>query len=226
MIKRTLLCAGIILLVIIALVASGSPERVGAMLDTALDDDPAVGACPPGLFLKWQALDVSIRVEGMVPPGALGLPGEPVIWVITVENTGSVPLGDDLIVTNVLRDELRIDSVEVSRGDFAISGQMVVFTLGHLAPGETAEMHINTTVMRGPVNGILTHQATLSTLDGAAVQSAFAEIFVPTGLPATGYPPETDLPGTGEPSVFVVALLAFSVVALTAGFVWHRGSQL
>jgi hypothetical protein len=48
---------------------------------------------------------------------------------------------------------------------------------------------------------------------------------VPTGLPATGYPPADDLPGQGEPSVLAVGVAALLAVVAAAGVVWHRGRR-
>jgi uncharacterized repeat protein (TIGR01451 family) len=168
--------------------------------------------------------DPAITKTVELAPGALGLPGEQVIWTITVTNVGTAP-GYDIVITDTIRSELRIDSVEVDRGSFAISEQLIVFTIPVLNPGESATMRITTTVLRGPADGLLTNEALLTGdgPNGTIMRSAKAEISVPTGLPATGYPPEEDLPGEDGPSVWLVGLVAFAVVALTALFVWRRG---
>ena len=166
----------------------------------------------------------SLTVAGVLAPGALGLPGEQITWIITVGNNGTAP-GADIKITDRVYDELRIDSVEVDRGDFAISEQVVVFNTPTLQPGEHFQMRINTTVLRTPPSGSLANRAQLTAVgpDGVVEETALTEVFVPSGLPATGYPPADDLPGSGEPSVLAVALGAVALVALAAWFVWWRG---
>ena len=167
--------------------------------------------------------DPQLTVEGVLPHGALGLPGEPVTWLITVSNSGSLA-GDEVQISNAVPDYLRIDGVETTQGSSVINEQLVVFQPGVLLPGQTVQMEVQTTVLRSPANGVLLNRVTLSAPDDL-MRSVSAEIFVPTGLPSTGYPPNEDLPGEGEPSVFMVALIAFSTVALTAVYVWRRGSR-
>jgi uncharacterized repeat protein (TIGR01451 family) len=172
------------------------------------------------------SFDPAISLAGALAPGALGLPGEQVIWVITVNNPGPA-VGSDLIVTDTLRDELRIEHAEADQGEVAISEQTVVFTVPVLKPGDTVQMRVLTTIQRSPANGVLLNQALLAVKGpgGAVARNASAELFVPDGLPATGYPPAEDLPGQGEPSAVVIGLGAFGVVALTALFVWYRGRR-
>lgn len=220
---------GMVMWLLVVMIGGLPVERVSAWVaPDMLDDGPVLHLVAPGARPASQfGFDASLSVIGALPEGALGLPGEPITWIITVTNTGRTA-GTDLVVTDTVRDELRIDSVEAGRGDFAISEQMVVFSLPRLEPAETVELRINTTVLRGPTSGVLTNQAALKANGpgGEVITSAATEVFVPTGLPATGYPPESDLPGEGEPSVLAVAALAFGVVALTAAYVWHRGNKI
>ena len=81
--------------------------------------------------------------------------------------------------------------------------------------------------MHGPANGVLVNQVIVAGAGprGSFTQSAVGEVFVPTGLPATGYPPADDLPGQGEPSVLAVGAVALLVVLAAAAFVWYRGHR-
>jgi uncharacterized repeat protein (TIGR01451 family) len=169
----------------------------------------------------------AIDLAGVLAPGALGLPGEQVTWVITVNNPGPTA-GSNLVITDTLRDELSIERAEADRGDIAISDQTVVFTVPVLDPGESVQMRVLTTIMSSPANGILLNQVLLAASGpgGAVARNATAQLFVPDGLPATGYPPADDLPGQGEPSVLVIGLAGFSMVVLTALFVWYRGRRV
>jgi uncharacterized repeat protein (TIGR01451 family) len=170
--------------------------------------------------------DPAISVVGELAPNSLGLPGEWITWVITVINAGGSP-GQDIVISDSLRNELRVDSVEASYGTFEIDDRTVKFKIPVLNPGESVQMRINTTVLRGPEDGVLTNQVLLSGTgpNGDVTDNAVAEVPVPTILPATGFPPDDDLPGKGEPSVLVVALGSFAVVLLAAYVVWRRGQR-
>ncbi len=170
--------------------------------------------------------DPIVSLAGVLAPGALGLPGEQVTWVVTISNAGAAA-GTDLVITDVFSDVLRIDRVQTLQGQAAVSEQTVVYSLPVLNPGETAQVSVVTTVLRSPANAVLVNQAVLeaSGPQGPVSKNAAAQIFVATGLPATGYPPGEDLPGDGEPSAGVFALVAFSLVGLTALFVWYRGRR-
>lgn len=207
--------------------ASLAAVLAAALVGLALLASPVAAASVPGalgLLPRGEESDLALEVVGKLAPGALGLPGEQITWVISLKNTGSAPFMD-AIVTDEVREELRIDSVEVQRGDFAISGQVVVFNIPLVRPGEQVQMRINATVLHTPPGGTLGNRARLTAQGprGAVEDAALTEVYVPTGLPATGYPPDDNLPGAGEPSVLLVALIAVMVVALAASYVWWRG---
>jgi uncharacterized repeat protein (TIGR01451 family) len=190
---------------------------IGALL-MVLIGGAVAQAAPP----HRSDFDPRLDVVGVLAPGALGLPGEQITWIITVTNEGTTP-GADLLITDTIRSELRLDSAETDHGSFRIENQDVIFTIPVLNPGESAQMRIMTTVLRSPADSPLTNLAQLSAGGGAAPVRAVAELPVPTALPATGYAPTTTLPGENDPSLFEVALLAFAVVAGTAWLVWRRG---
>lgn len=182
-------------------------------------------ALPGGDVSRETGFRSSLTVDGVLAPGALGLPGEQIAWIITLRNVGTTP-GTDIILTDQVHEQLRIDSVEVDRGEFAISGQVVVFNTPFLAPGDQVAMRVNTTVLQTPAGGrVANHlQLTAPTPGGAFEDAALAEVFVPTGLPATGYPPATRSPEGGELSVVIVALVGMVAVLFVATYVWWRGS--
>ncbi|MBI5961513.1 MAG: DUF11 domain-containing protein [Chloroflexi bacterium] len=187
----------------------------------------ASGVCPGRARAAGQlGFDPVFTITGTMSPGVLGLPGEPVTWTITITNA-STTAGSGIVVTDTLPDTLRIDGVNVVQGQAAVGGQSVVYTLPALNPGETVQIEILTTVIRGPANGILINHAALTAQgpQGVVTKNAVAEVFVPTGLPATGYPPSEDLPGDGEPPVWMVGMIAALIVALAAMFVWARGRR-
>jgi uncharacterized repeat protein (TIGR01451 family) len=179
-------------------------------------------------FQVVSVLSLDIDVMGELAPGVLGLPGEPVAWVITVQNTGQAA-GQDVTITDTVHDAMRIDSTRATHGTASVSDQVVIFSIPVLNPGETAELVVHTTVLNSPVNGILENHVLLTAAgpDATIARRVSAEVFVPTGLPATGYAPphDNDLPGEGEPSVVVFGLGAFGVVGLVAAFVWYRGRR-
>lgn len=183
---------------------------------------PPTGA-QPGARVSF---DPSITLAGVLPPGSLGLPGEPITWVITVTNTGTVS-GTKVVITDSLPGELRIDRAEADLGNAAITGQQVEFAIPVLNPGQSVEMRIYTTVLRSPADGIVLNQASLAASGpgGPVARKAVAEVFVPTSLPATGYPPAEDMPGHGEPSASQIALVALGVVLIAAVVVWYRGRK-
>jgi len=177
----------------------------------------------PAILDRYGGFAPVLTNEGTLVGGALGLPGEPLTWTLTVSNAGDAT-GTGVIVTDVIPKELRINSVEADRGVFSINGQTINFQLDALDPGEAVQMRINTTVIAAPPNGSLINQASLVGQGpaGPVTHQSLAEVSVPTSLPATGYPPQ-DLPGEGEPSVYLFALGALCAVALMALFVWWRG---
>jgi uncharacterized repeat protein (TIGR01451 family) len=204
--KTILLWCGLVLLILSAVIIKPSPVH-------AQPEDSTV-------------FDPSIVLTAMLPSGSLGLPGDPITWVITVSNTG-VGSGTNVVISDTVQSELRIDHAQIQQGEAAISDQMVVFTIPVLNPGETVSMQINTTVLYSPNKGVVLNQAMLaaSSPEGPITRSAVAELYLPATLPATGYPPAEDMPGDGEPSAFQIGLAALGAVLVAAAAVWYRGRR-
>jgi len=191
----------------------------------------AVLALSPPAFAQQTnrlSFDPTISLTALLPSGSLGLPGESITWVITVSNP-SASAGTNVVVSDTLQPELRIDRAETAQGEAVISEQMVVFTFPVLNPGDSVRMQIATTVLASPQEGIMVNQALLAATgpEGPITRKATTEIYLPVSLPATGYvpPAEADLPGEGEPSALQIALAAVGVVLLGAAVVWYRGRK-
>ena len=229
-VRPTIGLCGVALMLLVAL-ADVSPlvarDEIGAAVSAWDVSGIAIGADTGRSGSARRAVfDPVLVVEAVLPPGALGLIGEPVTWVITVGNAGDTP-GSDVLVTGTLPGELRIDSAEAERGQIAISEQAVVFSVPLLNPGETIQMRLNTTVIRSPANGVLVGEAMLSGTGpgGVVTRRVASELFVPTELPATGYAPGEEFPGQGEPSALAVGLMMVGVVAVGVAIVWFRGRR-
>ena len=121
----------------------------------------AAHAQPAELSASDSVFDPNIALTAQLPSGSIGLPGERITWFITVSNDGVVS-GTNVVVSDTLQPELRVDYAHTQRGGFAINDQMVVFTIPVLEPGQTVQMQINTTVVRSPANGIVVNQALLA----------------------------------------------------------------
>ncbi|MBN1877261.1 MAG: DUF11 domain-containing protein [Anaerolineae bacterium] len=93
--------------------------------------------------------DPAISKIGVLQPGQLGLVGEQIEWVVTVSNNGSAS-GINVIITDTLRSELRVDRVS-SNVISSISGQTVTVTIPVLNPGQSVTFSIYTTVLASDV---------------------------------------------------------------------------
>ncbi|MCB9452479.1 MAG: DUF11 domain-containing protein [Anaerolineaceae bacterium] len=103
---------------------------------------PIPGESGLGIF------DPAISKIGFLTPGQVGVTGEQLEWVITVRNPGTIA-GQNVVITDTLRDELRVDRVTTTSGTSNINGQTVTVTIPTLAPGETVLISIFTTVLQG-----------------------------------------------------------------------------
>lgn len=92
--------------------------------------------------------DPAISKIGFLLPGQLGVTGERVEWVVTVSNLSAIA-GNQVVVTDTLRPELRIDNVSAPGGSVSVTGQTVTVTYGVLSPNQTVQFSIFTTVING-----------------------------------------------------------------------------
>ncbi len=150
------------------------------------------------------SFDPAISKLGFLQRGQLGVNGEVIEWIVTVFNPSSV-IGQNVIFSDTLRPELRIDRVETGKGTAATSGQTITVTIGDLAPGENVQISIFTTVLSGG-----------TTIDNTACISAnnLADERCATGSVVKS------LPATGEAPLWrwqFVVLLAMGMVGLWWG---------
>ncbi|NDJ78336.1 MAG: ExeM/NucH family extracellular endonuclease, partial [Chloroflexi bacterium] len=158
------------------------------------DDDDSDGGDGSSDDASISIFDPAISKIGELPAGGLGLPGEQLVWHVFVSNTGS-GTGTNVVISDTLRSELRVDSADTPRGTVSINGQTVTFTIPNIAPGETLELLITTTVISSPADGQFTNVATLNGTgaDGVTVTESATGVLQGTSrLPATGYPQDDD----------------------------------
>lgn len=198
---------------------------IGLLLASVLTGSAAASPVDHERTTLGAVFDPALSLVGEFAPGSVGVPGEQVIWTITVVNTGDA-VGTDILVTDTLNANLRIDQVTMDLGTSSVNGQTVVFSIPTLNPGETAQMRLTTTVLNGPNDGILVNQVVLTGQGpaGTVTDRAITQVSMPTRLPSTGYPPPEELPGEGEPSVYMVGLAALLSVLVTAYIVWRRAN--
>jgi uncharacterized repeat protein (TIGR01451 family) len=191
------------------------PVVVGLQLGTTVIVPTATPGGQTGGTPGVGIFDPALSKLGVLQPGGLGLPGETLTWHITATNRGTAA-GTNVIVTDTLRSELRMNSAETDRGTVTISGQTVTFTIPSLNPGESVEMRIVTTVLSNPAGGVLVNDASLvgAGPGGNVTASTTGTVAITTSLPATGYEPQESDTNRG----WIVWLFAGALVlALVAG---------
>lgn len=99
---------------------------------------------PPTVSL----FDPAISKLGFLQPGQLGAQNEVIEWVVTVSNPSGVR-GNNVVITDTLRPELRIDRVDAPNASVNISGQTVTVTYATLVSGQSVRFSIFTTVISG-----------------------------------------------------------------------------
>ncbi|MEQ8675914.1 MAG: choice-of-anchor Q domain-containing protein [Aggregatilineales bacterium] len=173
---------------------------------TIIDDDsppPPVtvadngNANQPGINI----FDPAISKIGFLRAGELGITGERLEWVITVSNPSSVA-GTSILITDVVRPELRVDNVTTTRGAATVSGQTVSVNVGTLNPGDSLQIVITTTVLDG-----------VSIVDNTACVTADnqATLECVTALPVSA------LPATGETPLWRSVVMLLLGAGLVAG---------
>lgn len=132
------------------------------------------------------AENLSFQLEGRLVGGRMGLPGEQVVWVITLLNTGIAPETNILILDSVA-PELRIDDVTASVGQVSVAGQTVAIALAELRPGDSQQFMLTTTILASPEEGILENAAEI---EGRGLSAATSvQVARVLALPATGQTP-------------------------------------
>lgn len=142
------------------------------------------GEYPDGQSPDISIFDPAISKIGLLLPGDLGLSGERLEWVTTVSNRGNAS-GYNIVITDILRPELQINSVSVPNGSYVINGQTVTVTYPEIPAGAVYTFSIFTTVLNSNVE----IDNTVCLTGGGA------------NICATGYP-TSNLPATGERPVW------------------------
>ncbi|HRF98905.1 MAG TPA: hypothetical protein PLZ51_27030, partial [Aggregatilineales bacterium] len=78
---------------------------------TINDNDVVVTTPEPNISV----FDPAISKIGVLLPGDLGVTGERLDWVVTVTNIGNAT-GNNVVVTDTLRSELRVEGVVTTKG--------------------------------------------------------------------------------------------------------------
>ena len=114
--------------------------------DIALATSIALGTRKgPG---RRDIFDPAISKVGFLSRGQTGTLGEKIEWVITVSNPSDIT-GVNVVITDTMVDDLRIDNVVASAGQVAINGQTVTVSIPTLLPNQVVQISIFTTTLRG-----------------------------------------------------------------------------
>jgi hypothetical protein len=173
---------------------------------TQSDIDQLSEVSPLAASAISQGDEVTIVLSGALAGNSPGLPGDQIIWTITLSNVGTDVITMTLV--NQLGDELHLDSITVIGGSVSIDGHQVTVTLPSLTPGNHMELLIETTILSSPVDSLISNLVMLEETG----QSVSASVRV--------VPNVTVLPQTGESSVHILSLsLAIGGLAALLGWV-------
>jgi hypothetical protein len=189
---------------------SGNPTRT--LINQPVGSTPSPATDPNPLVMVF---DPAISKIGFLLPGNLGLQNEQIEWLFTVTTIGNAT-GFNILVTDVLRPELRIDQLKVDAPLIGtVSGQTIPIQIPSLAPGQSVTFSLVTTVISGGAS-----------IDNTPCLSApgLDEERCATSLPITS------LPSTGESPICWpwLALAALDIVVGIAGVVarsWLASSR-
>ncbi|MBN8639721.1 MAG: DUF11 domain-containing protein, partial [Anaerolineae bacterium] len=179
--------------------AFGSPATY-PITCTITDSTPITGGetGSNGSAPEIALFDPAISKLGFLVPGQSGALGEQLEWVISLSNVGNAA-GSNVLVTDTLNANLRIDRVDAPNATVNISGQTVSVTFASIQPGQSFQFSIFTTVTAGT-----------SAENTACVQAAGIAIECSTASPIRS------LPHTGEAPLWANFLRGFVVMLLLA----------
>lgn len=72
--------------------------------------------------------------------------GEEIEWMITFSNTGD-SAGQNIVLSDTVGNGLQVESVQINTGTTSINGRTVTVSIPALAPGETIQFSIITTII-------------------------------------------------------------------------------
>lgn len=188
-----------------------APPPVVPPAPAPVDPAPVVAdaAPPPPAQPQINVFDPALSKIGVLVPGQLGVTGEQLEWFVTVSNTGSTA-GQNVTVTDVLRDELRVDGVDTPSGTATISGQTVSVFFPEIQPGETITFSIMTTVVSG---GAVVDNTVCVTAANLAQETCTTGSSI-SSLPATG---ESQRTQQGPLGILGLLAAALGVTGLIVG---------
>ncbi|MAU10680.1 MAG: hypothetical protein CL607_12720 [Anaerolineaceae bacterium] len=140
-----------------------------------VENNPCDGSSEP----ISDTFDPTLGKGGWLPEGSLGLPGQPVVWEITVGNNGNVP-GTGVRVRDQINDYLQVMDVRVPDGrdiTYTVDGQRVDVIIPVLERDNPVVFYIDTVVVTSPESGLVNNMAAL---DGNGL-TAWAEVKVAAG---------------------------------------------
>lgn len=125
----------------------GAPTSVPGSPSTP-SSPGAPTATPIGGAALIDVFDPAISKIGFLRPGQTGVTGERLEWIVTVTNRGGVT-GQNIVISDDIPSSLQIGEVITPVGTVTINGQNVTVTIPTLAPNESVQFSIFTTVLQG-----------------------------------------------------------------------------
>jgi uncharacterized repeat protein (TIGR01451 family) len=182
------------------------PDPLNILLRVVDDEAPIVPTSSGGSSTtasstavpQIQVFDPAISKLGFLVPAQLGARGEQIEWVVTVSNVGAAA-GNNVVITDTLRPELKIDRVNALGGTVSVSGQIVTVTFATIQPGQTFQFSIFTTVTDG------------ITVDNTACVQAAGIATECVTAPAIAF-----LPNTGETPLWAHLLRGLAVLLVAS----------
>ncbi|MFQ3535116.1 MAG: DUF11 domain-containing protein, partial [Aggregatilineales bacterium] len=152
---------------------------------------------------------------------ALALPGELVTYSLTVTNPSSAP-ATAVVVSDTVPSVLQIIGATTTQGTFTISGQVVIFNIGVVNPGQTVFLTVTARLRDdAPAPSDVTNIGELRHQTGSPKVSSATLRITRGRLPATGLPP-AEPTHLGE----ALGLLVVGILLIFAGaLLWLRLSR-
>ncbi|MBO9309783.1 MAG: DUF11 domain-containing protein, partial [Chloroflexi bacterium] len=149
---------------------------------------------------------------------ALALPGELVTYTLTVTNPSNAP-ASAVVVSDTVPAVLQIISATATQGTFTISGQVVIFNVGTVNPGQVVTLTVTARLRDdAPAPSDVTNTGELRHQTGNPRTSSAVLRITRGRLPATGLPP-AEPSGAAE----ALGLLIAGVLLIVSGMLlWSR----
>jgi uncharacterized repeat protein (TIGR01451 family) len=166
------------------------PDASAQDIDTVSGTPPTGGSGggqqpPPSSGGSTAPFGDGVISLSVTPNSPFVKPGDPLTWTITITNTSTSP-ANNISINNLIPPGLQIIGTSANVGFITINGQIVLFTLPTLGPGQTVTFTVSTLVSDDPNTLIFNYLATLS---GPVDLTAFATALIAASLPQTGETP-------------------------------------